>query len=778
MTRFRPDAKLSRRTLLAAGCGFAGAAFSPAWMPAATIAPASARIKALLARMTIEEKIGQLTLYSDMIRPPPLQINPDIDVTKSEAEQARFQLAEIRAGRVGGLLSGVGAREGRQLQQVALQSRLGIPLIFGADVLHGFRTIFPIPLGLAASFDPALAQQTARAAAVEMTAVGIHWTYAPMVDVARDQRWGRVAEGSGEDVYLTSQFAAAYVRGFQGADLSAGDAALATPKHFAGYGAVLGGMEYNAVEISERELRETFLPPFKAAFDAGALATMSAFTEIDGVPASSNRRLLTDILRREWGFKGFVVSDAFSAEELVQHGVAADEADAARQALLAGLDINLGRGLYRRELPALVATDETLMEALDDAVLRVLRVKEAVGLFDDPWRSLDPDRETRDVRKPAHLALAREAARKSIVLLKNEGGLLPLPKSGKRIALIGPLGDDSMNLNGPWALWARAGESVTLANGLRSAIDDPALLTIVKGSDIETDIKGGVDSAMAAACEADVVVLALGESETMSGEDASRADIIIPGAQRRLAEAIATCGKPVIVILSTGRALALTGAIRNADAILVGWFLGSESGHALADILFGDHSPSGRLPVSFPQTSGQQPYFYNHKTTGRFQESGKDAPFTTRYRDVANRPLYPFGFGLTYSNIRYGVTHVSRARYVWDDDIVISARLENLGDRAVEEVAQLYIRDRAASVTRPIRQLKGFRRIALKPRESVEVAFTLDRHDFEFVGPGMKWIVEPSDFLAWIAPSALAGEPATFTLLAPALASHERRGAS
>ncbi|WP_342361943.1 glycoside hydrolase family 3 N-terminal domain-containing protein [Terrarubrum flagellatum] len=758
---------MSRRTLLASTAGFAGAAFTPAWMPAGTSPPASARVNALLERMTVEEKIGQLTLYSDMIRPSPLMINPDIDVTKSEAEQARFQLAEIRAGRVGGLLSGVGAREGRQLQKVALESRLKIPLIFGADVLHGFRTIFPIPLGLAASFDPALAERTARVAAIEMTSVGVHWTYAPMVDVARDQRWGRVAEGSGEDVYLTSQFAAAYVRGFQGPDLSAPDAALATPKHFAGYGAVLGGMDYNAVEISERELRETFLPPFKAAFDAGALTTMSAFTEIDGVPATSNHRLLTSILRREWGFKGFVVSDAFSAEELVRHGVAADEADAARQALLAGLDINLGRGLYRRELPAMVATDKALMAALDDAARRVLRVKEAIGLFDDPYRSLDPDREARDVRNPEHLALAREAARKSIVLLKNEGGLLPLPKSGKRIALIGPLADDFANLDGPWSLWARAGESVTLAAGLRAALEDPALLAVAKGSEIDTEIKGGVDEAMAAARAADVVVLALGEAQAMSGEDASRAEIVVPQAQQRLARAIAALGKPMIVVLSTGRALALSGAIRNADAILVGWFLGSEGGRALADIVFGDESPSGRLPVSFPQTSGQQPYFYNHKTTGRFPESGQDAAFTTRYRDVANRPLYPFGFGLTYSNVRYSATRASKPQFKWDDAITISARIENTGDRAVEEVAQLYIRDRAASVTRPIRQLKRFRRIALKPGESVDVAFTLDQRDLAFVSPHLKWIVEPSDFFVWIAPSALAGEPATFTLLAP-----------
>jgi len=760
----------ARRRFLHGAMGAAGllSGLAPAVAGAAATAGSasgSARIDALLARMTVEEKAGQLTLYPDAIRPTPRPINPDM--RDKAAEEAAQQWKEIRAGRVGALLGGTGVALGRQLQQAALESRLGIPLLFGADVVHGLRTIFPLPLAQAASFEPDLARRTARAAAIEASAHGLHWTYAPMVDVARDQRWGRVAEGAGEDVYLNCLFSAAQVEGFQGPDLKAHDALLATPKHFAGYGGVIGGMEYNSTEFSERELRQTYLPPFQAAFKAGALTTMSAFNDVEGVPASANRRLLTAILRDEWGFEGFVVSDALSAEEVVNHGFAADERAATLLALQAGLDMNMGSGMYLRHVPDLVASGALTMGVLDRAVRRILLVKEAIGLFDDPFRSLSLARETADTRTPAHLALAREAATKSIVMLKNDKGVLPLATSGLRLALIGPLGDDQRNMDGTWAPWARVGDAVTLATGIRAALRNPAALKVVRGSDIDAPIKGGIAQAVAAAKAADVVLLAIGEAQDMSGEASARTEIIVPQAQQRLAEAVAATGKPVVVLLSCGRALALQGAVRDASAILVQWFLGAQAGHAVADILFGT-SPSGRLPVSFPQASGQQPYYYNHKATGRAQLPGERPAFKARYKDVSHAALYPFGFGLGYAAVEYSATRVERDTLAWDGAMTITATLRNTGKVAVEEVAQLYLHDRVASITQSVRQLKGIRKIALAPGQAHDVSFTVARADLEFVGADLAMVAEPGAFDAWIAPSAIAGTKVSFTLAASA----------
>jgi beta-glucosidase len=723
-------------------------------------------VEALLARMTIEEKVGQLTLYPDDVRPTPRPINPDINAQAEARERSAFQFSEVRGGRVGSLLAGTGVELGRKLQEAALQSRLGIPLMFGADVLHGLRTIFPIPLALAASFEPDLAERTARAAAEEMSAVGVHWTYAPMVDVARDQRWGRVAEGSGEDPLLASRFGAAYVKGFQGNDLKSPRSVAACPKHFAGYGAVTGGMEYNSTDLTERELLQTHMPPFEAAFRAGAVTTMAAFNDIDGVPASGNRHLLTDLLRGRLGFEGFVVSDVASAEELVAHGVAADEADAARQAFNAGVDVNMGGGLYKRHLPTLIASGAVDAARLDEAVRRVLTVKEQLGLFDDPYRSLDPRREAREVRTPAALALAREAATRSIVLLKNEGNVLPLA-AGRKVALIGPLSDDASNMDGPWAPWARTGEAVTLAQGLRAALGAERL-TVVKGAEIEKALPGGIEAAVAAAKVADVVVLAIGEGQDMSGEARSRIEIVVPAAQQALAEAVAAVGKPVVVILSCGRALALEGAVRDAGAIVVGWFLGSEGGHALADVLTGRVSPSGRLPVSFPQASGQQPFYYNHKSTGRPQLPGENAFFKARYSDVSHQALYPFGHGLGYGAVRYGDVELSKATIDWGGQIVASVTVSNQGDSAVDEVVQLYLHDESASVTRPVRELKGFEKVRLAAGASRKVAFTITRKHLEFVGGDLQMRAEPGRFQVWIAPSSAAGKPMTFTLQSPA----------
>ena len=722
---------------------------------------ADPRIEALLERMTLEEKAGQLTLYGDDIRPMRAwRANPDV-----HSPRAAELLAEVRAGRVGALFNGSGAAGGRMIQRVAVdESRTHIPLLFAGDVIHGFRTVFPIPLAEAASFEPGLAEQTARVAAIEATAAGLDWNFAPMVDVARDQRWGRVAEGSGEDVYVGKLFAAARVRGYQGSSLANEDSMLATPKHFAAYGAVSGGLDYNHVEISGQALREIHLPPFEAAFGAGALATMSAFNDINGVPASANKELLTSILRGEWAFRGFVVSDYTADAELIAHGYADNPRDATKRAFLAGVDMSMQSGFYARYLPALVQSGDVPIAKLDDAVRRVLEVKKALGLLDNPYRSLDPAREAADLSRPEHRALAREAARRSIVMLRNEHRVLPLRRTAN-VALIGPFAEAREQLDGPWTLFADPRESTTLAEGIRAALRAPTQLTVAQGSGFDAPVDGGIEAAVAAAKAADVVLLAIGESEDMSGEAQSRTEIVVPAAQQALAEAVAKTGKPIVVLLRNGRALALQGAVRDASAILVTWFLGSETGHAVADVLFGDYNPSGRLPVSFPIDSGQEPFYYNHRSTGRPYLHGEDAAFKARYREVPNEPLYPFGYGLSYSSFAYGPVKLSSGTLPWNGSIDVSARVTNTSARAGEEVVQLYVHDRVASLTRPVRELKGFTKIALAPGESRDVSFTIRRKDLEFVGQDLRWLAEPGAFDVWVAPSSAAGNAASFTLV-------------
>jgi beta-glucosidase len=719
------------------------------------------RIDELISRMTLEEKLGQLGVFADSLRPFAPDVNPDANA-RDAAELTRH----IRAGRIGALFNGVGAALGREAQRVAVEeSRLGIPLLLGADVIHGMRTVFPIPLGEAASFEPALAERTARATAVEATACGIHWTYAPAVDIARDQRWGRVAEGAGEDVVLGEAFAVARVRGFQGPDLTAHDSLLATPKHFVGYGAVAAGMEYNSVDISGQTLREVHLPPFKAAFDAGAITTMSSFNDINGVPVSANRELVTDLLRGEWGFTGFVVSDYTADFELIDHGFAADEREAAKLAFLAGVDVSMQSGLYAAHLPGLVESGEVPIEAIDESVRRVLAVKARIGLFDDPYRSLDPAREADLGHVAAHAALARDAARRSIVLLKNDGAVLPLRKSGQRIALIGPFASDVDNLEGCWTLFGDKRRAVNLETGIRDALTDISMLTVTAGCAIEDAIDGGVDAAVAAANNADVVLLAIGEPEKYSGESQSRTQIVVPPAQQALAEALVATGKPVVVLLRNGRALALSGAVRDAAAIAVTWFLGSQTGPAIADVVFGDYNPSGRLPVSFPQDSGQQPYFYNHMRTGRPEIPGLPYAFKARWREITNEALYPFGHGLGYSRFEYGPPQLDRPRLGWDDALTVTTRVTNTGDRSGEEVVQLYINDRVASRVRPVRELKAFRKISLDPGQSTDVVFTLSRADLVFWNRQCQPVAEPGAFHLWVVPSSTAGEPVSFELV-------------
>jgi beta-glucosidase len=723
----------------------------------------AAQIDALIATMTVEEKVGQLGCFADALRPFAPDVNPE-----ANARDAEGILAQIRAGKVGALFNGVGAAAGREAQRVAVEeSRLGIPLLFGADVIHGMRTVFPIPLGEAASFEPELAWRTARASAVEATAAGIHWTYAPAIDIARDQRWGRVAEGSGEDVLLGERFAAARVRGFQGDDLTAHDSLLATPKHFVGYGAVQAGMEYNSVDLSEQTLREVHLPPFRAAFAAGAITTMSAFNDINGVPASANRELMTDLLRGEWKFPGLVVSDYTADMELIDHGFAADARDATRLAFTAGVDMSMQSGFYADHLPDLIATGEVDEAMLDESVRRVLFVKNAIGLFDDPYRSLDPEREADLDHVDAHRALARDAARRSIVLLKNAGDVLPLRKSGQRIALIGPFAEDRDNLDGCWTLFGDPARGVTLADGLRAALVDRTTLAIVKGCDVETAIDGGIEAAVAAARAADVVLLAIGEPQVYSGEAQSRTQIVVPAAQQALADALVATGTPVVVLLRNGRALALHGGVRDAAGIVVTWFLGSQTGPAVADVLFGDYSPSARLPVSFPQDSGQQPFYYNRRRTGRPEIPGLPYAFKARWREFTNEALYPFGHGLGYSRFSYGVPVLSTERLEWDETLTIACTIRNEGTRAAEEVVQLYVHDKVASRVRPIRELKDFAKLHIDAGQSREVQFTLTRHELAFYGRDVKPVTEPGIFQLWITSSSVGGEPMTFELLAP-----------
>jgi len=729
---------------------------------AAASAHSSERVEALIARMSLEEKAGQLGVFSDHVRwPGATAVNPETRA-QDRAEVER----QIREGRVGSLFNGIGAAAGRELQRIAVEdSRLGIPLIFAADVIHGLATVFPVPLAEAASFEPELARRTARAAALESTAAGIHWTYAPMVDIARDQRWGRVVEGAGEDTVLGSAFAAARVRGFQGDDLTAADSLLATPKHFAAYGASAAGLDYAQADLAPQTLRDVHLPPFKAAFDAGALTVMTAFNDVNGVPATANRWLLTDILRGEWGFKGVVLSDYTADMELIAHGYAADAPDATRKAMLAGLDLSMVSGLYSEHLPELVRSGAVPLERLDEAVRRMLTLKETVGLFDDPYRSLDAEREAGATAYLAeHDALARDAARRSIVLLKNEGHLLPLNKHGQRIALIGPFARDADNIEGPWTIFGDKSRYVTLESGLRAAMHDADLLEVVQGSGMETALEGGIEAAVAAARRADVVVLAVGEPQNYSGEAQSRVEITLPAAQQALAEALAQTGTPIIVLLRNGRALALEGAVRDAQAIAVTWFLGTQNGHAIADVLFGDYNPSARLPVSFPLHSGQQPYFYNHPRSGRPELPGESA-FKNRWREIPDAPLYPFGHGLSYTTFSYGIAQLNTAQLPADGELTVTTTITNTGSVAGEEVVQLYVHDRVASRVRPVRELKGFSKIALQPGQSRTVSFRLNAQDLAFTGADGRFAAEPGEFDLWVAPSSASGEPVQFELL-------------
>jgi beta-glucosidase len=649
------------------------------------------------------------------------------------------------------------------------ESRLKIPLIFAFDVIHGYRTVFPIPLGEAASWDPAAVERAASIAAAEARAAGVHWTFAPMVDIARDARWGRIAEGAGEDPYLGSAMARARVRGFQGEDYRRPDRVVACAKHWVAYGAAEGGRDYDTAEVSERTLRSVYFPPFRAAIAAGAGSVMSAFNDLGGVPTSANPFTLGRVLRKEWGFDGVVVSDYTSVTELIPHGVAADEADAARHALAAGVDMEMVSRSYAAHVPRLVSEGKLPQAVVDEAVRRVLRIKLRAGLFDAPYA--DPAREAATLLKPEFRAAAREIAARSMVLLKNDRALLPLAPSIGRLAVIGALADDRAEMMGNWTGDGRAEDVVTLLAGLKAAVSPATQVTYAKGVSVDLKVlvdpaayeasdRTGIDEAVRVATASDAVVLVVGETGGMSGEAASRAALDLPGRQLELAQRVIAAGRPTAVVLVNGRPLAIPWLAEHAGAILEAWFPGTEAGHAVADVLFGRVNPGGKLPVTFPRTVGQVPIYYNHKNTGRPPDEKNK--YTSKYLDTPWTPLYPFGHGLSYTEFRLSNLRVSPAAVRPVAGVAVAVDVENVGRRAGDEVVQLYLRDVVASVTRPVQELKGFQRVTLEPGEKRTLRFSLASEHLGLLDHEMKWIVEPGLFRVRVATSSEGGQEGSF----------------
>jgi len=727
--------------LLLAGGDLHGHAAAP--RPDAALAR---RVDALLRRMTLAEKIGQLTQYSG-----------DWQATGPVTFRGNHQQA-IEAGAVGSMLNVLGSAHTRAYQQVAMRSRLQIPLLFGQDVIHGYLTTFPIPLAEAASFDLPAIERSARIAATEAAASGIHWTFAPMVDVARDPRWGRVMEGAGEDTWLASKIAYARVKGFQGPRLGALDSVMATAKHFAAYGAAVGGREYNSVDMSERQLREVYLPPFKAALDAGAATFMNAFNDLNGIPASGSRHLQRDILKGEWGFSGFVVSDWGSIGEMVAHGYAKDKAAAARAALTAGSDMDMESSAYREHLAALVHDGQVPLARVDDAVRRVLRKKFELGLFDDPYRYSNPKREQAMLGRPEHRQAAREMAAKSIVLLKNDGQLLPLARDVKTVAFIGPLTKAVQDQHGGWAVRVPGVDYekfiVTPWQGVQSRLAEGSRLLYAQGCDVEGQRRDGFAEAVAAAQQANVVLVSVGEHAGMSGEAKSRSHIGLPGVQEEMIRALHATGKPLVVLISAGRPLIFNWTADHAQAIVYTWWLGSEAGNAIADVLFGEHNPAARLPMSFPRSEGQIPVYYNHFNTGRPAGEDRASGFVSHYIDERQSPRYAFGHGLSYTQFSYGDLQLDRTRLAGKGSITASLTLTNTGPRAGDEVVQLYLRDLVASVVRPVQELKDFRRVSLAAGESQTLHFVIDRDKLSFFNERLQWVAEAGEFELMIGASS------------------------
>lgn len=731
------------------------------------------KVEALLRKMTLEEKVGQLVQYSAGQPTGPGTGRTDYNDM-------------ITKGQIGALFNISTAKETNAFQRIAVEkSRLHIPIVFGLDVIHGFRTEFPIPLGLASTWDPPLVEQAARVAASEASATGIRWTFSPMVDIARDARWGRMAEGAGEDPFLGSAMAAAYVRGYQGSRLDAADSIAACAKHFVGYGAAEGGRDYNSTEISEHTLRQVYLPPFHAAVNAGAATIMSAFNSINGVPASANPFTLTQVLRKEWGFRGVVDSDWTSVSETIAHGTANDGATAARKSFLAGVDMDMVSSLYHDHLAALVQSGQIPQAKIDEAVRRVLRLKFALGLFERPYA--DEAHEAEAMLRPESVSLARTAAERSLVLLKNapapDAPILPLSAKDQDIALIGPLTDDPPNMLGSWAGLGRAEDVVSFHAALAKHVGEQHLFH-VKG----IGVTGGSDQDLAAAVEAAkkaaVVILALGEDAgEMTGEAASRAHLGLPGRQQELLEKVVATGKPVVLILFSGRPLTLPWAFEHVPAVLAAWFPGIQAGPALVRTLYGESNPSGRLVVSWPRSVGQEPLYYNALSTGRPADkadlskppSTGDDKYVSRYIDEQNSPQFPFGYGLSYTTFRYGSTELNTKQLKAStfqagpagDKTALSASAEvaNTGSRAGEEVVQVYVRLEGTSVAQPVRALKGFQRVSLALGETRKVVFALPPDAFGLWNDRNQFAVEPAKVTVWIGPDSAHGSAAALEIL-------------
>ena len=707
-------------------------------------------IEALLQRMTLAEKVGQLNQYSG-----------SWDVTGPVATGDDYneqRLSDLRSGGVGSMLNVVSVAATTEAQRIAVEeTRLGIPLLFAFDVIHGFQTMFPIPLGEAASWDLDLVEKNSRIAAIEASAAGLHWTFAPMVDVGRDARFGRVMEGAGEDPYFGAQMAVARIKGFQGDDLSRPDTIAACAKHFAGYAFAEAGRDYNTVDVSNTTLHNTILPPFKAAAAAGVATFMNSFSELDGVPATADAYLQNTLLKGQWDYRGLVVSDWDSIGEMQEHGYSADLSQAAAQAMNAGNDIDMESAAYIGHLAGLVKSGEVAETVVDNAVRRVLALKYRLGLFEDPYRYASASREQSDLGRAEHLVAARDAARKSIVLLKNDNDILPLATSGQRIAVIGPLADDKDNPLGNWRAKAVANSAVSLLEGVNAAVVDTALITYAQGAPlatagrafhseitINTDDTSGFEQALAVARQADVVVMAIGEDAYQSGEARSQVSVELAGVQQALFDAVSAVNDQIVVVLMNGRPLAISTIADKATAIVEAWHAGSQAGHGIADVLFGAYNPSGKLPMSFPRNTGQLPLYYSQKNTGR--PSSEDDVFWTHYTDSPNTPLYPFGYGLSYTQFDYSAIELSATSVAVDESLEVSVTVTNSGKRDGVEIVQLYIRDRIGSVTRPIKELKGFERLSLKAGESQQVSFTLDEKTLGFYNSQGDYRVEPGAF--------------------------------
>jgi beta-glucosidase len=706
------------------------------------------KVDSVLQLMTLEEKIGQLNQYSgDWSHTGP--------ITKDGDKQS-----QIKKGQPGSMLNIVGVEHTRTLQELAMQSRLKIPLLFGQDVIHGLKTTFPIPLAEAASWDLPAIEHSARIAAKEAAASGIHWTFAPMVDIARDPRWGRVMEGAGEDPFLGAAIAKARVKGFQGNGLGSLDAVMACAKHFAAYGAAVGGRDYNSVDMSERLLHEVYLPPFKAALDAGVATFMNSFNDLNGVPATGNRYLQRTLLKEQWKFKGFVVSDWGSVGEMIAHGYVQDNREAAKAAITAGSDMDMESRSYIQHLAELVKQKQVSIALVDDAVRRILTKKFEMGLFDDPFRFSNADRERKVWNDPAHKAAALDMARKSIVLLKNEQALLPIQASVKKVALIGPFMKAVRDNLGFWSYeWPDDSATiVTQYDGIVRRLPKDAIVHYAKGCNINDADSAGFAAAIAAAKDADMVIMSMGEARDMSGEAKSRSSIQLPGVQEALIKAIHATGKPVVLLMNAGRPLIFNWAADHVPAIVYTWWLGTQAGDAIGDVLFGQYNPSGKLPMTFPRSEGQIPIYYNYYNTGRPAKDENNLFYVSAYIDLPNSPRFPFGYGLSYTQFQYAPMQLSDTVLKGNQTLTVKVHVRNEGKYDGEEVVQLYLRDVTASVVRPVKELKGFQKIFLKAGETKEVVFQVKTDDLRFYNERLQHIWEPGEFHVMVGTSSAQAE--------------------